>query len=115
MEQSKELALEKMRELSKLYTKPSENGNEPPHHKYTLRGVSTVPNVTYVLVNPNGAEDLMDTSEADWQWWKIRFSLGDASPISYTVGLLKSPRLSRLRQLNVVANLTTSSYRRFER
>ena len=89
LEQSKELALEKMRELSKLYTKPSENANEPPHHKYTLRGVSTIANVTYVLVNPNGAEDLMGTNEADWQWWKIQFSLGDASPISLTVSALR--------------------------
>lgn len=85
LEHSKEKAIEQMRELSKLYTKPSENPEDPPHHKYSLRGVSTNPNTTYVLVDPSLPGDLMDMALDEWQWWKIQFSRGDTRPISCTV------------------------------
>ena len=76
-----------MRELSKLYTKPSEDPNEPPHNKYTLRGVSTEHSTTYVLerTRPIESEDILSAEPTDWQWWKIKFSAGDANPVSYTV------------------------------
>ena len=93
LEHSKQQALTKLRELSKLYTKPSENPNEPPYHKYTLRGVSTEPCTTYVLANPMGAGDLMSTDESEWQWWKLQYSRGDARPVSCTVCLRPSPLL----------------------
>jgi len=96
LEHSREQALAKLRELSKLYTKPSENPEEPPYHKYTLRGVSTEPNTTYVLANPMGAEDLMSTDESEWQWWKLQYSRGDARPVSCTVCLRPLSLLSAL-------------------
>ena len=77
-----------MRELSKLYTQPTNEHFESPHHKYTLRGVSTNPQTTYVLANPKKADDLMDIEAAEWQWWKINYSCGDAHPITYTVSRL---------------------------
>lgn len=90
LEQSREQALEKLRGLSKLYTKPSEEPDDPPKHKYTLRGVSTKHNITYVLerTKPNGITDILSSEASDWQWWKITFSAGDAKPISYSVCLL---------------------------
>lgn len=85
LEESKEQALQKMRELSRLYTEPSDNADEPPTNRFTLRGISTNPTTTYVLANPNTSEDLLDTEVADWQWWRIEYSSGEAKPVSNTV------------------------------
>lgn len=55
---------------------------EPPYNKYTLRGVSTLPHVTYVLKRrvpeegPHGANEANKPDE--WQWWRISFSTDDA-------------------------------------
>ncbi|MCJ1476871.1 hypothetical protein MMC13_005540 [Lambiella insularis] len=108
LELAKEKAIETMRELSKLYTKPSEIPDEPPYHKYTLRGVSTNPNTTYVLVNPSTPGDLMESEIGEWQWWKIQYILGDARPISCTVvrevEVLKAARDESTRALLVYAS-----------
>lgn len=85
LEVARVVALEKMRELSSLYTKPVENDMLSPCHRYTLRGVATDTNVTYVLKNPIRPHDLIDTYDVEWQWWKIRFVSGNTSPITYTV------------------------------
>jgi hypothetical protein len=89
LEEQKERALEIYRSVAQQLTQPSSDPTEPPTHKYTLRGVSTKPHVTYVL-RPV-LEDLMDVgddnngevngepngigkSETAWQWWRISFS-----------------------------------------
>jgi hypothetical protein len=89
LEEQKERALEIYRSLAQQFTQPSSDPQEPPTHKYTLRGVSTKPHITYVL-RPV-LEDLMDMSDnsneqvngepdstaqgaAAWQWWRISFS-----------------------------------------
>jgi hypothetical protein len=89
LEEQKERALEVYRSVAQQLTQPSSDPTEPPTHKYTLRGVSTKPHVTYVL-RPV-LEDLMDVgddnngeingeqsgisgSERAWQWWRISFS-----------------------------------------
>lgn len=49
-----------------------ETSSQPLRHKYTLQGVSTKPNVTYVRrLNPDliGIDDEEDVHEA-WQWWR---------------------------------------------
>ncbi|MCJ1393825.1 hypothetical protein MMC18_006701 [Xylographa bjoerkii] len=114
LEQSKDQAIEKMRELSKLYTKPSENQDDPPHHKYTLRGVSTNPNTTYVLANPNGPGDLMGSKLDEWQWWKISYAVGDVHPISHSqvreVEVLKAAKDESYKVLLVYASEKALSY-----
>ncbi|MCJ1285160.1 hypothetical protein MMC26_004498 [Xylographa opegraphella] len=114
LEHSKDQAVEKLRELSKLYTKPSENIDDPPHHKYTLRGVSTNQNTTYVLANPNGPGDLMSSGLEEWQWWKISYSVGDVHPISYAkvreVEVLKAARDESHKALLVYASQKALSY-----
>ncbi|MCJ1378770.1 hypothetical protein MMC17_001869 [Xylographa soralifera] len=114
LEQSKDQAVEKMRQLSKLYTKPSENMDDPPHHKYTLRGVSTNPNTTYLLANPNGPGDLMGLELDEWQWWKISYSVGDVHPISYSkvreVEVLKAAKDESYKALLVYASVKALSY-----
>lgn len=71
-----------MRTYSKTLTEPSENPNEPPLHKYTLRGVCTESHVTYVLKRNDAATstDTMDVdgeNKSDSQWWRISFSAED--------------------------------------
>jgi hypothetical protein len=86
LEEQKERTLEVYRSVTQQFTQPSSDPNEPPTHRYTLRGVSTKPHITYVL-RPV-VEDLMDVSddnsgeakdefsagETAWQWWRISFS-----------------------------------------
>lgn len=65
-----------------MLTGPSENPNEPPLHKYTLRGICTEPHVTYVLKRNDAgyADDAMDVdgeNRDDFQWWRISFSAED--------------------------------------
>jgi hypothetical protein len=95
LEEQKERALEVYRYVAQQLTRPSSDPQEPPTNKYTLRGVSTKPHITYVL-RPV-LEDLMDVSdennggvngepsetgggETAWQWWRISFSSEESHP-----------------------------------
>ena len=66
-----------------MYTKPSDDPQQPPHHKYTLRGVSTNPHTTYVLeqTKPDDDDDMLSSDAKDWQWWKTGFVSSDTKPI----------------------------------
>lgn len=85
----KERALEKLNEFSKLYTKPSDNPEVNPHHKYMLRGVCSLANTMYVLemTRPDDENDILSSEPTDWQWWKISFIGTDSKPVSRTVSL----------------------------
>lgn len=52
--------------------------------RYTLRGVCTASDTTYVLANPSATEDLLDSPADQWQWWKLTYSSapGTSSPAS---------------------------------
>lgn len=101
LEERKERALQLYRTVARQLTQPSSDPLEPPTHKYTLRGVSTHPHITYVL-RPV-VEDLMDVGDDNHdqvngevggtdqartagQWWRISFSndeshLADELPV----------------------------------
>ena len=66
-----------------MYTKPSHDPQQPPHYKYTLRGVSTKPHTTYVLeqTKPDDDDDMLSSEAKDWQWWKIDFVSSDTKPV----------------------------------
>ena len=74
-------AEEKLTQLSKLYTEPSEMLEAPPHHKYTLRGVCAQPHTVYVKersrLHTNG--EVSDGNAEDEPWWKLSF-MANASP-----------------------------------
>lgn len=55
----------------------------PPHEKYTLRGVSTSPNIVYALetTKPNEDDDMLSTEAKDWQWWKIEYLSTETKPV----------------------------------
>ncbi|OXV07392.1 hypothetical protein Egran_04843 [Elaphomyces granulatus] len=83
LEARKQAAREPLRSHSKALTEPSASPSEPPHCKYTLRGVLTMPHVTYVLrrrVVDNWPDEMdQDSGKSNkWQWWRISFSPEDA-------------------------------------
>lgn len=88
--EEKEKARESLRELSKLYTKPSTEAGQPPTHKYTLCGVSTSNHITYVRrrAEPNLIEMDLDADgtakDAD-QWWKIEYSPSGSQQVDVVV------------------------------
>jgi hypothetical protein len=94
LEIQKQKALETLRSYSKILTEPSENPQEPPHIKYTLRGVCTTPSVTYVLRREQSSEAEQSGTPStnlsgQWQWWRISFSVDDAKDAE------KSGRISK--------------------
>ncbi|GES65805.1 ubiquitin interaction motif protein [Aspergillus terreus] len=78
LERRKQDATEALRNYSKALTEPSKSLDEPPHNKYTLRGVCTEPHVTYVLRPTAATQPGAESSECEWQWWRISFSTEDA-------------------------------------
>lgn len=82
-EEGRARAQEKLKEISRLYTIPSNDPKQPPHEKYTLRGVSTGANVVYVLekTKPDEEDDMLSTEAKDWQWWKIEYLSTETKPV----------------------------------
>ena len=103
-----------MRELSKLYTLPSDEEDGRPLCRYTLRGVSTNPETIYVLARPRKGDDLMDTESNEWQWWKITYASGATRPISYTklreIEVLKAAKDDAEQALLVYASDRAMAY-----
>ncbi|KAL4933091.1 uncharacterized protein BDV17DRAFT_146897 [Aspergillus undulatus] len=83
-------AEESLRNYSKYLTEPSTSPNEPPVHKYTLRGVCTEPHVTYVL-RRNNPTDNSDPKPDDYQWWRLSFSVDDAKSRQAQTGHPSAP------------------------
>ncbi|KAI4151487.1 MAG: hypothetical protein L6R39_002029 [Caloplaca ligustica] len=84
-EESKELARDRLRELSKLFTEPSDIPAESPRDRYTLRGVCANSHTVYVQErNPSASEDkLVDVgAEEEWQWWKLSYDASATQPVS---------------------------------
>jgi hypothetical protein len=79
-----------LRELSKLYTEPSEDPDQPALHRYTLRGISTSKSTTYI--STQAEPDLIDMDlnkdEANLdsdQWWRIVYPASGSTPFSVEV------------------------------
>lgn len=81
LEKRKEEAVKSLKEFSHRLTGPSDLPEYSPRHKYTLRGVCTLPHVMYVLrrdeSQPDGTD--MDVDANNWQWWRISFSVEDGA------------------------------------
>ena len=85
LEEEKEAARRALRELSNLYTSPTEDPSSAPTHKYTLRGVSLSKFVTYInrraepnLVSMSEDSDMNDQN----QWWMIEYSTASSNPVN---------------------------------
>lgn len=75
LEQKKTELRSRMRQVALQLTRPTRESPHLPHCKYTLQGVSTKPNITYVRQSNKDLLHLDDddaTSEdPDTQWWKM--------------------------------------------
>lgn len=104
LEERKKEAIESLRQLSKQLTTSSSNPDDPPHHRYTLRGVCTLSHVIYVLKRDSSDPDKMTDSPSgpandEWKWWRISFSVDDA----------KTNAAERSRQLEATAGKSAES------
>ncbi|KAI9700406.1 MAG: hypothetical protein M1836_002421 [Candelina mexicana] len=86
LDQQKEVVRANLRKLSAMLTEPSSDPENPPHHLYTLRGVSTEPHITYVLrpLDPATTDNTPDAVARGWQWWKLSYSNSETKPLSRT-------------------------------
>ena len=77
---------DRLKEVSKLYTEPSHDPDQPPTHRYTLRGVRTTSHTVYVLekARPEDENDMLLPAADDWQWWKLDYDTTSVSPIQTT-------------------------------
>lgn len=82
----------RLKDLSKLLTEESEDPSQPPHHKYTLRGVVTEQQYTYVLhpLSDEFDDYTPDARARGAQWWKIQFSSSISDPVNITVSIFSS-------------------------
>ena len=78
--------LDRIKDISKLYTEPSNDPEKPPNHKYTLRGVIGNPQTVYVLEKdiPEQEDDILSTNAKDWQWWRLEYTTNSTNPITTT-------------------------------
>ena len=98
LNEQKEKARESLRELSKLYTKPSNDKTQPPLHRYTLRGVSTTKSTLYLCrqADPVLIDMVLDdgqTGPNPDQWWRIHYATSGSNPVSVEVS--KAPKTLR--------------------
>jgi len=79
-----------LRELSKLYTQPSNDPSVPKLHAYSLRGVSISKSTMYIC--RRAEPDLIDMDmdgdgqkENSDQWWRIHYAPIGSSPVTVEV------------------------------
>ncbi|KAI9721532.1 MAG: hypothetical protein M1812_002294 [Candelaria pacifica] len=86
LDHQKEIVRAELRKLSAMLTEPSSDPEKPPHHLYTLRGVSTEPHITYVLrpLEATTADRTPDAVARGWQWWKLSYFTTETKPMSKT-------------------------------
>lgn len=64
----------RMRQIALQLTKPTADSPDVPQHKYTLQGLSTKPNITYLRrLNTDLLldEDADRSDGPEWQWWRL--------------------------------------------
>lgn len=83
--------MESLKAHSRYLTEPSSSPDEPPVHKYTLRGVCTEPHVTYVLRRSTHSHENPEPSD-EYQWWRLSFSVDDAKLKQSQAGQTSAPK-----------------------
>jgi hypothetical protein len=90
IEEEKQRALASLHDLSKLFTQDHKDPSRPRLHKYKLCGVSTTQEITYLRkqAEPDLIDmdlDATDTKPCGDQWWKIKYAMADAKPVTVMV------------------------------
>ena len=77
---------EQLKERLEFLTKPTDDPTTNPKHKYTLRGVTTGSQTTFVQSRSHLDIDdnILDTPAQDWQWWRLEYNVSDTQPVSTT-------------------------------
>ena len=85
-EQAKEELKGIVKKNALFYTKPTNDPDTSPTHKYTLRGVATTMQKLYVLekVKPVEEDDLISLEIEEWQWWRLEYVSNDTKPVVTT-------------------------------
>ncbi|KZF22610.1 hypothetical protein L228DRAFT_260776 [Xylona heveae TC161] len=116
LEKQREEAHNMLKDLSTLLTQPNDNDpQQSPTEKYTLRGVSTDPQITYVLCpcDPEATDSTPDAENRGWQWWKLSYTPTDSKPVSKVkvreTQVLKAAREESRSALLVYASETAAS------
>ena len=99
LNEEKERCKDELRQLSKLYTTPSEDSGQPALHRYTLRGVCMDKSTMFIC--RQGERNLIDIDLGDEestgnpeQWWRINYAASDSNPVSIEVGAIVFPSIS---------------------
>jgi len=90
LDEEKQKALASLHDLSKLFTQDHRDPNQPQLHKYKLCGVSTTNEITYLRrqAEPDLIDmdlDATDSKPCGDQWWKIKYAMEDAKPVTVMV------------------------------
>ena len=115
-EQAKETLKKMGKDNALFYTKPTDDRETSPTHKYTLRGVATTLQTFYVLekTKPVEEDDLISLEANDWQWWKLEYVSSDAKPVVTTKvseeDVLKAARIESRYVLLVYADEHAINY-----
>ncbi|KAL8863752.1 MAG: hypothetical protein Q9174_007552, partial [Haloplaca sp. 1 TL-2023] len=97
-EESKTAAHDKLRQLSKLFTEPSDNIAKCPEERYTLRGVCADPKTVYVQERSirDAEAQFVELDTPEWQWWKLSYEAHASQPVECTkvreIEVLKAAR-----------------------
>lgn len=74
LEERKNDLRDRMKEIALQLTRPTADSPDVPQHKYTLQGLSTKSNITY-LRRPNTdlllEDDEGSSDSPEWQWWRM--------------------------------------------
>ncbi|KAK5064947.1 hypothetical protein LTR84_000781 [Exophiala bonariae] len=96
----------KMKEIARQLTRPTADSPNLPHHKYTLQGVSTKPNVTY-LRRPNTdlllEDDEGGSDSSQGQWWRMAW-VQDEVQAQQQSQQANAPTMGPLTQAQAVAS-----------
>lgn len=79
--------MKQLHDLSRLFTVASEDPDQPPYHRYTLRGVCAEHHTVFVQMRNESDSEDEDTNieKVDWQWWKLEYHSDVSQAVSRTV------------------------------
>lgn len=92
LEQRKTELRWKSRQIALQLTKPTPQSPNVPHHKYSLQGVSTKPEITYLRLSNKDLlqldDEQDDSSDSEYQWWRCSWLQDESQALSTSVTVM---------------------------